>query len=42
MMTVVFVEIEAWAARIGAVPTRHLGQLAHGPASTLPRNSDAD
>ena len=28
MMTVMCVEIKAWVALIGAVTTRHLGQLA--------------
>jgi hypothetical protein len=40
MMTVMCVEIKAWVALIGAVTTRHLGQLAHGPGPTMHANVD--
>jgi hypothetical protein len=29
-----------WVGQIGAVLKRHLGQLAHGPASTMQANVD--
>jgi hypothetical protein len=40
MMTIMSVEIKAWVAMIGAVTTRHLGQLAHVPWPTIHASVD--